>query len=212
MIINLSTDSDYHTQLNNKLVPLESCNTTSAIMFLLACGVEIPDTGAQQPEDALTALLEMPEAFEMQKELAPWSIGQFRPQEVHTVLDWGVNKFVGADICRFRDDATQGRLAYELAHGRAAIVSGRFTPAGHVVCLVGVDTDQVDVADVQTAEDVELDRIRAWIIDDPYGDWHTDYHDQHGNNVRFTPAEFDRLTQQYYQDKKWAHLYVGGKP
>lgn len=211
MTINVSKDSDYHTQLNNKLVPLASCNTTSAIMFLLACGLELPVANGQQPEDALTALLETPGAYAQQKKLAPWSLGQFRPQEVHIVLDWGINTVVGADVCKFRDSTTQGRLVYELAHGRAAIVSGRFTAAGHVVCLVGVDTDQADAGDVQTADDVELERIRAWIIDDPYGDWHTDYKDQHGNNVRFTPDEFTRLTQQYYQNKKWAHLFTGGK-
>jgi len=40
MVFNYSKDNDYHTQINNRRLPLSTCNTTSMIMALKQAGVE----------------------------------------------------------------------------------------------------------------------------------------------------------------------------
>jgi len=209
--INVSAHTPYHTQLNNRYCPLSACPNTSAIMWLLDCDIPLPDTGLLQPEDYLYAITESAEAYEKMKILAPWAYrdGQptLPPRQVHVMLDWAVNKMVGRDVMRFREDATYEGLVVELATGRAALLSGIFTRQGHVVCLVGVRSRQ-DRAELAEACRVRLDLIDGWIVDDPYGDYHTGYKDHHGNDVYFGFDELDRLTRELYRNRKWAHVYV----
>jgi len=47
----------------------------------------------------------------------------------------------------------------------------------HIVSLAGFITD-------------ENEDITHFIIDDPYGNFRTDYQDQHGNNIKITRDEF----------------------
>ncbi len=61
-----------------------------------------------------------------------------------------------------------------------------------MVCLVGVRTRQ-DRAELAEAGRVQLCHIDGWIVDDPYGNFHTAYRDQHGNDVFFFFDQFDRL-------------------
>ena len=55
--INLRRDFDYHTQINNRLIPMASCNTTAAIMALKAADINFNCPEGMQPEDALTQRL-----------------------------------------------------------------------------------------------------------------------------------------------------------
>jgi hypothetical protein len=209
MVVDLSIDSDYHTQVNNALVPMSSCNTTSAVMFLLAAGESLPDTGMQQPEDALTALSETPEAYDAVKRLAPWFWDRAKqkpsipPRQIHVVLDWVVNAWMGRKVMEFKQGVPMRALAQEILARRPALLNGRFTKSGHIVCLSGLDVKD-------SAREFEVGMVSAWIVDDPYGDWRTGYASHKGNNTRFTTAELMSLLKDYDVDSKWAHFYVGG--
>ena len=213
MIIDLSRDSDYRTQLNNKLVPLSSCNTTAMCMALEASGVPLPERPGVQPEDDLTAVTETPEAYAEMARGYPWAFAGskpiYPPRQVHGMLSWATNRWLGRPVTRFREDVPIEELLADLAQGRACVVSGRFTASGHMVALVGVETDQV-FAGWTTPDNVELASIRALIIDDPYGDYHTGYKDHRGNGCSFSLAEFSSLTREYDRYTKWAHQIIGG--
>jgi hypothetical protein len=210
--INVSAHTAYHSQVNNAFYPLSSCNTTSAIMWMLDCHVPFKYPDGMQPEDHLTQITESVECYSYMEQIAPWAFRDGKPiipaRQVHACLSWAINKLAGREVAKFREDVTYQELVVELAKGRAAIVSGIFTRQGHVVCLVGVHTKQLEEK-LQRIEDVRLDQIVGWIIDDPYGDYYSVYHDQHGNDCFFDYNEFDRLTRELYRNHKWAHLFIG---
>jgi hypothetical protein len=209
--INVSKHTAYHSQINNKLCPLSSCGTTSAIMWLLDCGVPFDYPKEMQPEDYLTCITERTETYEKMRELAPWASQGRRPvppRQVHVMLAWAVNQMVGREVIRFREDATYQELIAELARGRAALLSTVLTQQGHVVCLVGVRTRQ-DREELADPARVRIDLIDGWLVDDPYGDYWTGYNDRHGNDCYFPFDDFGRLTKELYQNRKWAHIYVG---
>ena len=193
MIVNYSKDIDYHTQINNKFVPYKSCNTTSIVMALKQAKIKLPPH-VGQPEDALTELLTTDEAYKIQKVLAPWSIDQYAPQEVHPVLEWGVNKWIGRTVDRFYSNTKIEDLQELLVTGKGVVLSGTFPLPNkelhHIVSLAGY---------------IKEETITHYIIDDPYGNWFANYADPHGNNIQL-PIDtfidiFDKGINQY-----WTHI------
>ena len=198
MTVNRSEGIAYHSQRNNLVVPLASCNTTSIVMALLQAGHTLPPHDGQ-PEDALSRHLQTQEAFAKQRELAPWSVKDYPPQEVHVVLEWGTNSWMGAEVDAFTDGMVKQGLHLGLQNGCGFALSGKFprrngSVLGHIVSLAGY----VEHGGV----------VVEWIIDDPYGDWHTDYTDHHGNNVFLTDADFDAIFRKGHT--YWAHV-IGAK-
>jgi hypothetical protein len=180
-------------------------------MWMLDCGIPVPATAPLQPEDYLTGLSELPEAYELMRQVAPWAYRDgrpvLRPAMIHECLDWAVNRFAGRRVIGFRTDLRYEDLVAELASGKAVIVSGNFTPQGHMVCLVGVRTRQ-ERTELGDPTQVQLASIDGWIVDDPYGDFHTAYHDRHGNDRFFFFDQFDRLTKFPCRNRKWGHVYL----
>ncbi len=207
--INVSAHTPYHSQVNNALYPLSSCNTTAAIMWMLDCEVPFTAPEGVQPEDHLTAITETPEAYDYMLKVAPWAYRNCKalvpPRQVHLCLAWAVNRLAGREAMRFRTDATYEELVAELARGKAVLMSGIFTRSGHVVNLVGVRTWQ-EPGELGEAKQVRLDKIVGWLVDDPYGDYWTGYKDHRGNDVYFPFDDFDRLTRELYRNHKWAHM------
>jgi len=197
MISNFSSGIPYHTQRNNQVVPYASCNTTSMIMALKQAGRDLPPCYDKQPEDELSRFLRTQEAFQKQKELAGWSVGAYAPQEVHAVLEWGVNQWMGAEVDSFMTSARTADLLVELDSGGGAVLSGRFPmpsgDLGHIVSLAGWISN-------------EHGEIEQWIIDDPYGNWHTGYTDYRGNDVLLSTNEFKRIFDRSGDGEYWAHL------
>jgi hypothetical protein len=195
---NYSTDSEYHSQRNNAIVPYASCNTTAMVMALKQAGWSMPlfDPEHPQPEDDLSAFLRTDEAKRKQQEIAPWSVGAYPPQEVHACLEWGVNAWLGGTADAFTMRATHDELIAALVGGGGVVLSGRFPLSngelGHIVSLAGYYSEG------------ELDHDDGWIIDDPYGIWHTDYRDPHGNDISVSDYDFNKIfckARGY-----WAHM------
>ena len=212
--IDVSTGKPYHTQINNKKLPMSACNTTSSVMFLIDNDVELPDVGDEQEEDVLTGITESPEAYEAMRRLAPWAFRPFRtgeptypPAQVHVMLDWAMERWIGRKVSIFREDVSLEELALELVRGRTMVINGRFTAGGHMVELVGLRSSQDDLKLARWPGDVDLRAIEWWRIDDPYGNYHTRYEDPRGNGVTIPREQFNDLTNDYGKNRKWAHLY-----
>lgn len=209
--INISRDDEYHTQLNNRFFPHGACNTTSEINALRSSGVDFDSPFHLQPEDYLTQILESEDAWAKMKREFPWAIRDgYHPRHVHKMLEWAVNtKLVGRDVSFFTESVSLQKIIFHLVKNRQAVImSGRFTKFGHIVCLVGLETDQSDIEQIEGPPLVSLASIKNFIIDDPYGDWHTGYQSQKGNNVRFSYTEYNALTTVYDNAfQKRAHLF-----
>lgn len=209
MKINLSDGKKYLSQLNNKISPMSTCNTTSAIMALEVSNISysIPD-GWEQPEDYLTSILHSEGSYQRMKEKYPWAVRDgYEPNEVHGMLEWGINKLVGRQVDTFITSASINQMINNLFYNRKAVlVSGKFTATGHIVCVVGFSS-------IQTEEDFLVNgfdprEIEYFIIDDPYGDWHTGYKNRNGDNVKLSFDEFNDLTKSYHMpNNKWMHIF-----
>jgi len=214
MVFNYSKDNDYHTQINNRRLPLSTCNTTSMIMALKQAGVappcplkgekELPFPSNVQPEDYLTDFLLSPEAYRKMKEMTPWFFDRdtgkaiVAPNEVHQMLEWGVNTLLNREVDRFSTGVPIDTIIAHLKKGGGVVLSGEFRLKNrnlhHIVSLAGFVTDR--------HEDVT-----HFIIDDPYGNFRTNYQDQRGNDIWITRDEFVVIFKPGGNESlKWAHL------
>jgi len=197
IVIDISSDGQYHTQLNNKFFPTGTCNTTSAINALFASKIDFSYPEDLQPEDYLTRILDSDEAWEKMRREHSWAIRDgFAPRHVHRMLEWAINeKLVDKRVDLFLESLPFQSIIFHVAVRRQAVVlSGAFTAYGHIVTLVGLETEQSDIEQVQDPAEINLDAIDSLIVDDPYGDWHTQYRDQHGNGVKFSFQQLNNLT------------------
>ena len=209
--VHLSEDSEYHTQRNNLVIPLTSCNTTSAIMFLKSSGIEFQCerdrfAGITQPEDYLTMMLRTDEAYKKMAELAPWAVGKFPPNEVHLVIAWGINQLVGAEVAMFSVRHTIRTMLFGLLKGGAAIASGVFAGFNHIVCVEGFSSAQ-DLRNIRGAQELDLEAVDGIWIDDPYGNPLMNYQSHKGNDIELTFDEFDTMINTVNDpNRKWLHL------
>lgn len=211
-IFNFSKDSEYHIQRNNQEIPFSACNTTSIIMGLKQARWPIffAEEGVQE-EDTLTRFLLTSEAYEKMKELAPWAYRNgraiFPPNQVHCMLEWAVNKLMGQKVDKFIERATLKHIITHLLDGGGIVISGIFTVndrnMGHIVSMAGFYTNQ----DILGVSGVDISQITHIIIDDPYGNYQTDYRDHRGNDILMPIEEFNR-TFNYRNElnQKWAHF------
>ena len=204
-------DNDYHTQRNNQIDPASTCNVTAMVMALKASGIPFDCPEGIQPEDHLSLILGAPEAWELLEREYPWAVrAETPPREVHGLLSWAVNERFARRHCTvFTSRASIQELLFRIARHRAAsVVSGRFTPGGHLVTLVGFEYPGPDLAKAESPAVIDLSVVSRVIIDDPWGDVRTGYASHDGDDVSMSLADFDRLTREYGSPgRKWAHLF-----
>lgn len=198
----------YHTQRNNAIDPHATCQVTAAIMALRASGIPFIHPRDTQPEDHLAQILNSPEAHEKLRKEYPHFASR-PPREVHAILSWGINKLAGKQVSIFTTRATTKELLFRIAvHKAASCLSGRWTSYGHVVTLVGFESDQADLDLAHFPDFIDLSKVSRIIIDDPYGDGKTGYRDPDGDDVSYTLEEFNQLSRDYGEHgRKWAHLF-----
>jgi len=208
LVIDNSIKDEYHTQINNKLIPLQACNVTSYVMFgkYNHCLFDYPKD--QQPEDYFMSVMMGNEKRDESLRRFPSLARKAAPWEIHELLASTYNEMVGKEVARFVLENTTEDLIAELINGKVCIVSGRFAGLGHIVVLVGLMANLPE--DYDTSEGIERTEVKSFIIDDPYGDYKTRYMSHQGNNVDVPYGAFMRMTNfRNEPDRKWAHLYIG---
>ncbi len=198
-------NNPYHTQRNNKIAPASTCNVTAMIMALRSSGVEFVVPVDTQPEDHLAELLNSETVKTKQLKEFP-TLGTRPAREIHDLLSWGTNYLLcHRVVSRFTLKADLRLLLWRIAALRSgAVVAGRFTTYGHMVALVGFEYEG-EIP--ETWLETNLDLVKSVIIDDPWGNIHSDYRDHNGNNVELTLAAFNHYTREYdHVGKKWAHI------
>ena len=193
----------YRSQRDNADRPGSSCNTTAMVMVLEASGhptieiVGLPNN--KQPEDYLTEIGSSQAAYAKMQVLCPWFLGPedrglpfvlippvppateptklyaaVRPPEAPTMLDWIVEQAYKKAITRYDGGVTFGVMLDQIDRGRAVLLHGAFTPAGHYVALVGYEA----------VDDLEgkVGQMTGLICNDPWGRY-PDYTDPNGEHV-----------------------------
>ena len=208
MEINNSAGKPYYTQRNNQLKPGGACNVTAMIAALLAAGYAVDSLATEkfsQPEDALMHfILADARVDACWKKIDPK--GMYAPNEWHPVLAFGTNLYlrqrglIGKDesVVEWGEWRSKSDIVGTLRNGGAAVLSGLFPAGGrktivHVVACVGFKED-------------DEGNITHFIIDDSWGDYHTEYADHNGNNVEMSLEDFNSKIRHCGADNKMAHL------
>lgn len=181
MLKNISDGIKNRYQMLAKRRPKSECNTTSAAMACIYTGHEIPSEGIM-PEDYLMDILDSEEGRAFLQKIAPGA--KYNPWNDSYCIAWAVNKALQKEVCRVVK-VTMDQMITHISNGGAAVVGGGFLSggtSGHFVCVVGFETD-------------ENNSVKTIIVDDPYGNYNTNYKDHFdGNDIKFTLKTFIQLT------------------
>lgn len=216
MNVRVDLGKDYHTQRNNKTRPGITCASTSMAMALIYSGYEkeLEDFSKDsQQEDFITNFIHTdPRVIEFWKNNPQrWiSDGWIQYQdflnkkrseketmfgnEIHEVLQFAINTlFPGVDRLSYAMPIKE--ILFNLLKGGAVVTSGKWPhkdlgSIAHVVCLTGFVTEQENMLLVNSPEEIDVSKITGFNIDDPYGDYHTKYKSDKGDNVVMSRSDF----------------------
>ena len=223
-----------YSQLNNKVNPLSTCNTTSMVMALDYMGYKFPDERfpeVKQPEDKLTLLCYTdPEVLDLYRKLSPpmynqWKaelealkkkdptmplekykfVDSYQPNEIHAVLNFAANKFVGVENATFfKANSSVQEIVKELTENKPVVVSVRFGNLNHVLTLTGVE--------IETENNGESWTPIRFFADDTYGkfDMKTKKYNTKvsGNDSEFTAEELIPCLKALNSGSKYAHFFT----
>ncbi len=203
MMKNNSKNKAYYSQRNNKIAPTAACNVTAMVQALVTAGWPLPKGKDEQPEDNLMAFIRNDDAILQEwKRIDPF--GKYPPNQWHSLLCLGTNRWLiaggitGKKIPVFREDVSLDEYKRIIDKGGAAVFSGRFKTAkgtiGHIVCGVGYFGLE------------PYGEITHIVIDDPWGDYHSLYRTQKGDNIHMPKPDFTDLLRPLGSAKKIAHL------
>ena len=187
MKVNLSTE-DYYTQRNNNIRPKAACMPTSYVIFLRGNNIPFGNSSGLQDDDYFMQILNTDNAKNFCIKKYPWSKG-IPSNEIHGLY----GSYLGFFICGKRVSDFNTHLTFEnylelLEQGKVIMTSGAFPGlAGHAFCVIGIHHDDL-------------------ILADPWGDFHSDYHETSGYGIRMTKAEFIKHVKPIGEEKKWGHL------
>lgn len=159
--------NDFHTQHNNKFLPKETCNVTSAANFIKANKLPYFDFINEQLEDSLFKLLQTEYARKFHQNNVYWYTGVNNLQENIAMLAWAINVFsanIFSDpVCKFGkiDDNT---LILNIKNKKAVLILGDFLggkPNSHYVTVIGRKNNDL-------------------LLADPFGDHNSKYKNKYG--------------------------------
>jgi len=194
-----SIKDEYYSQLNNKFVPHEACVPTSFIMALIYNKINVIQAGTDnikapsfvypkgvQPEDFLLSVCRSPWGYSLRDSMANWAVkDDVPPNQVHSVISFITNSMVGKNITEFLFGKQIEDLIAELRSGHPVVVTGKFTESGHAVVVCGY-------------RETAGSGVTHLLIDDPYGNYFTEYKDKEGNNIWFPIMKFIELWPRWY--------------
>jgi len=200
----------WRSQRDNPVDAAKQCNVTALIMAIAGSALCLPDTQGEQPEAVLARFAETdPRVMQYMQKFQGWAVNLGWPPytEQHT-LAVAANLWLGPDdkpgpVC-YETDRPLEAVVVDLVRGHCSVVTGRFTPGGHLVAVVGVHTAQW-FANGPKPADVSLSSVQQFMVHDPWGNWHSGYRDHDGARCLFTPDELMRLVLTEGKNAKWVH-------
>ncbi len=207
--INVSESKPYYSQRNNKIRPGSSCNVESAASFITNNEKVKPFCPkSTQLGDFLMATLLGKQGYDKMFEVAESLYPDYAPNEVHSCLEWAINKVVGKSIASFKTNWSLEDLIFSLVKGKSVIVSGKFNNLHHIVSLVGFESTQESIMSATSPKDIEIAKVKKFIIDDPWGKAESGYLDHNGNDIEMSYSEFINTLKPQGLLSKWGHLHT----
>lgn len=202
-IVNISKDENYHTQINNRKVPLTSCFNTSNIMMLKSANDMFEVPAGIQPEDHLFShILHGGNPSKEILALRTWLLSKtIEPQTSGSMEQWAINDLLGHEAVKFSTKWKSWDFYFSIVKKIGCTVIGDFpivrrgrrVTLGHAVCLVGFSTWQTDVFSCDRPSEIDTRLIRSVFIDDPYGNYQSHYQDRGGNDVEIPRITFEKI-------------------
>ncbi|GHU65136.1 hypothetical protein FACS189447_03540 [Spirochaetia bacterium] len=199
-IVNNSDNKPWYTQRNNVLSPGSSCNVTSMVSGLVSAGWPLPGGKYKQDEDNLLDFIRSnPNVQRRWDVLDPKHITP--PNQIHELLCLGTNLWLasmnGPPIV-LKWTLTLQDIVKAIDEGGAVVMSGRFQDVksgaiGHIIPFVGY----------QATEDGEITHL---IMDDPWGDYETEYRVQSGDDVFMPVGDWLRQIREQNKTYKFGHV------
>lgn len=212
------------------------CNVTALCQSLDYNGFVFPKGKYKQPEDNLADfIMNSKEVDNYYKTHAPvlyrdYKAGKktknkkgkeianyYTPNEVHCVLAFAVNKWLGCTADTFKENVPIWTIVNELLEGRSCVVSGVFNGLNHIVSLVGCKWGYSNFEGKSLEACLNLitkNKVRptSFIIDDPYGNWKKGYQAGFsGNNSELSYSEFIKMIKPVDNNLiKMCHLIKNG--
>lgn len=202
--INISAGKENYSQRNNEISPTTSCGPTNMIQALDYSGWEVNRLDLfqelKQPEDKLMKFCRTDyrvesyyeksypiyyknwkiESEKIAKETGkePWEVeckDSYPPNEIHEVMSYATNLYIGSRVTCFRDNGTVEELLNSLFKGVPVVSSVSFNGGGHYVTIVGftIRKDKIDKCKNAKSNEIydmiEKGEIKDFIIDNTYG-------------------------------------------
>ena len=211
--IYITPTNDYFSQLNNKFKPFIACQVTSTVMALTINGVSFEYPQNMQPEDYLFELCGTPQATEQVKILTPWfwdnatNQPKYPPREIHAVLAWTTNNLLVKREVMFPylppHGANLKEILFSVLKKNSVVTATVLVPDGHIVVTSGFITNQDNIEQVQSADQIDLSQVTHIIIDDPYGNYLSGYKNPNGSHTVLDINTWNEkvVTQQDTTDK-----------
>lgn len=157
----------YNSQRDNKINPSVACNVTSTQMFLQS----VWNADKCPTDDDLMRHCNSKQMVDWaNKNVGKWVLDFAKSgklNQVHAVLAKAVNDLVGYSVCYSTSNLHIEKIQNEIRKGFPVVLGGLFVKlrngklGGHMVCCVGYND-------------------KGLIINDPWGDWNTNYEDHNG--------------------------------
>lgn len=237
IVFNVSDGFDNWSQRNSKYIFSKGnnvinwadlCNVHAYTDFLEIVKADIDNNKyaefSRLPDKLAKHLCESKDVDDYYKSFAysyweDWDKGKsdsYSPCEVHGVLCFGVNNFIGKTISKFDANYKIENIIYDIAiRNKPVITSGKYCGMNHVVCLVGAawEKDKIESSLSNTAKFEKFIKKTApdyMIIDDPWGDMTTNYSSKIGNDCFVEWDDFISNTKPLNnKEVKYAHYYIG---
>jgi hypothetical protein len=217
---------------------LTMCNVTAYCEAAEINNFRFPGGSFKQPEDNFCDFLfNSKEVMAYYKQKMPAMYDAFErgdknaysPNEVHTVLAYAFNKWMGCSdtkpIATFKDNAQILDILSEIIEKDSAVVmSGTFPykynngtvgTIGHINVLVGLEyskelleKNNINTKGLNSVTSLKKVRPTNFIFDDPYGNLYKNFEPGTGNDVKIPYADFIK----YYKplndiNTKYAHIF-----
>jgi hypothetical protein len=170
----------------------------------------------RQPEDKLTYFIKHDErVLKFWKELDPngynaWALkkGDYNePNEVHAVLSYATNLFMGKKVTEFSASYPLDNLVSDIMiRQKPCVLSGKFSNLNHVVTLVGlVFNTKLYNKKIKNKTPFTFKDVKFLIVDDTYGYTGNYRSGKSGNDVLITPDRFKKEFKPFNAEYKWCH-------
>ena len=128
-------------------------------------------------------------------------IDSYPPNEVHMVLSYAVNKFIGCNATYFKELASIDEIIEQLTMSKPVVISVKFGNLNHILTLVGVEL----------YEKGNEWKVSKFFADDTYGKFNFEtgkYEKVSGNDCEFTYEQLVPCMKNLSnKDKKYAHFF-----